>query len=57
MLEDEGFQYAFSDGGLYGLQRDLMPTQSAMSAVVALLIVSALAMALGAWRLNRMDLP
>jgi len=48
---------AISDGGLYGLQRDLMPTQSAMSAVIALLIVSVLAVALGAWRLNRMDLP
>lgn len=48
---------AISDGGLYGLQRDLVPTQAATSAVAALLVVSVLAVLLGAWRFGRMDLP
>ena len=48
---------AITDGGIYGLQSDLMPTQSALSGVVALVAVTLAAMALGGWRLSRMDLP
>ena len=48
---------AITDGGIYGLQSDLMPTQSALSGVVALVAVTLAAVALGGWRLSRMDLP
>jgi hypothetical protein len=48
---------AISDGGIFGLQTDLVPTQSATSGVILLLGTTLIAVAIGTWRLNRMDLP
>jgi ABC-2 type transport system permease protein len=48
---------AITDGGIYGLQSDLQPTLDPTTGVIALLVVTGLAVLLGAWRLGRMDLP
>lgn len=48
---------AISDGGIYGLQTDLRPTLDPTTGAIALLVVTALAVLLGAWRFGRMDLP
>jgi len=48
---------AITDGGIYGLQSDLQPTLDPTTGAIALLVVTVLAVLLGAWRLGRMDLP
>ena len=48
---------AISDGGIVGLQPDLQPTLGGLAGAGVLLAVTAGAVALGAWRLTRMDLP
>ncbi len=48
---------AISDGGLYGIATDLVPTLDATTGVASLLVVTALAVVLAGWRLGRMDLP
>lgn len=48
---------AISDGGIFGLSDDLVPTQAPVTAVIVLVAVTALATALAGWRLGRMDLP
>ena len=48
---------AITDGGLYGLSSDLRPTLDPATGAIALVIVIALAVLAGAWRLGRMDLP
>ncbi|MGI9186692.1 MAG: ABC transporter permease [Gaiellales bacterium] len=48
---------AITDGGIYGLQTDLRPTLDTTTGAIALLVVTVLAVLLGAWRLGRMDLP
>jgi ABC-2 type transport system permease protein len=48
---------AISDGGIYGLQTDLRPTLDPTTGAIALIVVTVLAVLLGAWRFGRMDLP
>jgi ABC-2 type transport system permease protein len=48
---------AITDGGIYGLSSDLHPTLDATTGAIALIVVTLLAVLLGAWRLGRMDLP
>lgn len=48
---------AISDGGIFGLSNDLVPSQAPFTAVIVLIAVTALATALAGWRLGRMDLP
>jgi len=48
---------AITDGGLYGLSSDLRPTLDPATGAIALLVVIAVAVLIGAWRLGRMDLP
>lgn len=48
---------AISDGGIFGLSNDLVPSQAPFTAVIVLVAVTALATALAGWRLGRMDLP
>ncbi len=48
---------AITDGGIVGLSSDLQPTLDPTTGVIALLVVTGLAVLLGAWRLGRMDLP
>ncbi|MEI6624869.1 MAG: ABC transporter permease subunit [Thermoleophilia bacterium] len=46
-----------TDGGIYGLTPDLVPTLGASTGVIALVVVTLLAVVLAGWRLGRMDLP
>ncbi|MGI9116752.1 MAG: ABC transporter permease subunit [Gaiellales bacterium] len=48
---------AITDGGLYGLSVDLVPTLNATTGAIALVAVTLAAVLVGAWRLGRMDLP
>jgi len=48
---------AISDGGLYGITTELVPTLAAPTGIVSLLVVFGLAILLAGWRLGRMDLP
>lgn len=48
---------AITDSGLYGLQVDLRPTLDPTTGVIVLIVVTTLAVLVGAWRLGRMDLP
>jgi ABC-2 type transport system permease protein len=48
---------AIANGGLFDLDRDLVPTLSASTGVVVLVAVAALAVLAAGWRLARMDLP
>ncbi len=48
---------AISDGGLYGIATELVPTLDATTGAASLLVVTALAVVLAGWRLGRMDLP
>ena len=48
---------AITDGGLVGIERDLVPTLSASTGAVSLIVVTAVAIVLAGWRLGRMDLP
>jgi ABC-2 type transport system permease protein len=46
-----------TDGGIYGLTPDLVPTLGASTGVIALVVVTVVAVVLAGWRLGRMDLP
>jgi len=48
---------AMTDGGIYGLESDLVPTLAAGTGVVVLLVTAGVAVALAGWRLAHMDLP
>ena len=48
---------AITDSGIYGLTTDLRPTLDPTTGAIALIVVTLVAVLLGAWRLGRMDLP
>lgn len=48
---------AITDGGLYGLESGLVPTLSAPSGAIVLVLTTAAAVLIAGWRLGRMDLP
>lgn len=48
---------AISDGGIFGLSEDLVPTQAPVTAALVLVVVAAAGTLIAGWRLGRMDLP